>query len=234
MIEEVSFSAESETLVGCRYGVASAATPHLLFLHGGGPTSSKDSFRPLAICLMDRGISSFAFDFSGHGESSGSLGASSLAKRAAEARAALRLLAPSPVTSICAMSMGGHTALGLLGHVDFRRVVLFCPAVYSPRAEGLPFNEGFSDVIRDRNSWKEATVVETLRRFRGRLLLVRGAEDRVVPPEVATMIDENAPTTERKKIVTVPGLGHHVLERYYADPARMTSLANELARFLQQ
>ena len=96
----------------------------------------------------------------------------------------LCLGAACPPLALMASSMGGHTACQLLDALQPRALVLFCPAAYTPTAEHLPFGPAFQQTLRATTDFADALAWAALRRFRGRLLLVWGAEDAVIPPAV--------------------------------------------------
>src|SRR4051794_17833447 len=105
MIEKISFQVGNERLVGQLVLSHTKEKPSVLFVHGAGK-ATKERSQPLAERLAERSISSFAWDCSGHGESTGTMNHSSLQKRTIEAQMALTYTDPNQPLSICGFSMG--------------------------------------------------------------------------------------------------------------------------------
>jgi uncharacterized protein len=231
MNSKIKFSVGHETLVGQRVTLDPETLPKILFIHGAGQ-STKERALPLALEILKRGLSSFLFDFSGHGESSGQLKQSSLAKRLLEARAALRFCDKSTPLGLCGFSMGAHIALDLLPSTLVKTLILFYPAIYTRKASTVPFSEGFSEIIRQPRSWEDSEAIDTLGSFTGRLLVVRGEKDEVIPEGVFNLLDTTASRTSRKKFITVPEAGHLLLDRVYSDPVLFDQLVDQMIDFL--
>jgi len=234
MVIPVSFSAGEEKLAGLLVRGNASEKPEVLFLHGAG-RGSKQRPLPIAEYLLEKEkVSSFLFDFSGHGESSGILVASSLAKRVAEARAALQFFNPKEKFSICAFSMGGHIALELLADFQIENLVLFYPGIYTHKAKEVQFNQNFSEIIRQPESWKQATVIKNLHTFRGNLLIVIGDKDGVIPSGVIELIDAAAQQTKRKEVLRIQGADHLFLQKLLQDPTQKQMLCEKVADYLLQ
>ena len=105
----------------------------LFCLHGAG-ASNRFRFDRLRKRLFMKGVSSCAFDFIGHGETSGELAHSSLRERTEMATEVIRgyALKDQPIV-IVAASMSGYTAIRLLEQFDVRLLVLIVPAAYDRR-----------------------------------------------------------------------------------------------------
>jgi len=124
---KVQIGAGQETLIGEFLTRNPDDAPQLLFLHGAGQ-ANKERAKPLAEAIVDAtGLGAFLVDFSGHGESSGELSASSLKKRTHEAEAAWPFLADDKPLAVFAFSMGGHIALELLANHKIESLILFYP-----------------------------------------------------------------------------------------------------------
>lgn len=229
MISKVSFKVGKENLSGLFFKNETIVNRgNILFLHGAGE-AQKDKVFKLASTLLENQISSFAFDFSGHGESSGNLHESSLQKRVDEALGALEQFTTDNLT-ICAFSMGGHIALELLRSVPIQNLVLFCPAIYTPKAFRIPFDEKFTKVIREPDSWKNAEVLELLQKFTGKLLIFIGEKDKVIPKGVIELIDTNAISSSRKEIIIIPDVGHQILLAAKKDKRLMDTIVEKVVQ----
>ena len=187
----------------------SHSAPRTVALHGGG-ASSRVGYQPLLDFLADHGHSSVAFDFAGQGESAGDLAASGLRDRAQQALAVVGFLKmPQPV-SLIASSMGGHIACSLIEALAPPALVLYCPAAYEAAALDVPFGPAFQQVIRATSDFAASPAFDALERFEGRLLLVLGAEDAVIPRQVEDQYIRRARKARSVEVLRLDGAGHHL------------------------
>ena len=117
---------------------------------------------------------------------------------------------PQPF-SILAGSMGGYTAVTLLRRYVIANLILVVPAMYAAEAFAVPFNAGFTEIIRCPKSWESSDDWELLSRFTGRLLLVAGERDRVIPPGVIRNIYESARNAAERTLFVAPGASHTII-----------------------
>lgn len=215
--KEVQFAAAGETLSG-RFVMPddTDSAPRLLFLHGAGK-ATKERALPLALLLAeDHGVTSFGFDFSGHGNSTGSMENSSLRKRVDEASIAIEYAKIVEPISLIGFSMGGHIALEILKRKFVQTLLLFYPGVYTQDAFNVPFGDPeFHSVIRRDRSWASAEGFETIKQFTGNLLIVIGENDEVIPPEIPRMLMENSTMALKKRLIVVPHAAHNMLPTLY-------------------
>ena len=222
-------------LHGSTWGHMPASAPRLLSLHGGGATTNHRRVDYLLQPLATQGWAGAAFDFVGHGTTGGSLLGSSLADRQAQALAVaahLGLGATHPPLALIASSMGGHTACQLLDTLQPRALVLFCPAPYTPAAEHQPFGPAFQQTLRATTDFADALAWAALRRFRGRLLLVWGAEDAVIPPTVIQGYSKAAKAARSVDVVQLPGVGHALHVWLQTQPLAALALLQRIAALL--
>lgn len=178
-------------------------------LHGGG-ASSRLGYQPLLDFLAGHGHASVAFDFAGQGESTGDLAASGLRDRAQQALAVVDFLKmPRPV-SLIASSMGGHIACSLIEALAPPALVLYCPAAYEAAALEVPFGPAFQQVIRATADFSSSPAFDALERFEGRLLLVLGAEDAVIPKPVEHEYTQRTRRARSVEVLRLDGAGHHL------------------------
>lgn len=228
----IRFKVGPDLLVGQIVSKDSRSKPQVLFLHGAGQASKERAF-PIAERLAEEGIDSFSFDFSGHGESGGTLSESSLKKRTAQAFAATHYLdAESPAT-IIGFSMGGHIALELLKRCDrIENLFLFYPGIYTQEAYGVPFDTRFTAIIRQENSWQDATVVDPLEEFTGNLVIVIGENDHVIPKGVIDLIYARAKKAAHKEIIRIPHGEHILLPTILNDPELFDRIIKTMMRYM--
>ncbi|MFL5994537.1 MAG: alpha/beta fold hydrolase [Streptomyces sp.] len=166
-----------------------------VLLHGAG-RGSKERLLPLLDEFAAHGCRALAFDFSGHGESSGELAELSLRRRFEQAVAVIDAHAPAdgPLVLV-GFSMSGQTVADLARHYGERVAALgLCaPAVYAAEAWDVPFGHGdgrFSGIIRRPGSWRRSPALEVLRAYEGRAVLAVPGTDAVIPPEVTEAVQE--------------------------------------------
>ena len=233
MRRDVQFTSGKEQLAGRLFSSpTSTSQTGVLFLHGAGQ-ATKERAEPIVEKIYETGgLSSFTFDFSGHGKSSGTLESSSLQKRVSEARAALTACGFQQPISVCASSMGGHVALELLKYVNIQSLLLFYPAVYTKDAVDLPFGDPlFSSIIRGEKSWENSNVFNYLHDFTGNLLVVAGQKDNVIPREVIDLIMSNANLTNPKRLIVIEDAPHLLLSTLYERPSVFEDICNTIIEF---
>jgi pimeloyl-ACP methyl ester carboxylesterase len=178
----------------------------VLVLHGAG-TSNRERFKRLRTGLHAEGLPTCSFDFIGHGETGGELGPSSLKERTLQASRVIETCLKEPLTLIGA-SMSGYTAVKLTRLHEVKNLVLIVPAMYTPEAYEVPFNGGFSEIIRSHHSWERSDAWEILRGFRDKLLVVAAEHDSVIPREVVERIFHSASRAQFRELYIVPGASH--------------------------
>jgi dienelactone hydrolase len=233
--ERFGFRAGDETLAGALMVAGQKSSCRLLFLHGAG-TTDKERTRNLAVRMAEKGFSSFRFDFSGHGESTGCLAESSLQKRTREAMAALQFTDPSSSVSICAFSMGGHIALEMLRRTQDKvaNLLLFAPAVYDRKAFEVPFGAGFSDIIRRHESWRDTDVIDKLREFSGSFLICIGDRDAVIPSGVIDLLANCAGSARRREVWRLAGVDHQIAKWVADDDDALELVAAKVEEYLSE
>lgn len=208
---KISFEAGAEKIAGfvLEHGPEQKTKPTFMFLHGAG-TGNKERVLSFSDFLVENGVSILAIDFSGHGESSGTLKESSLAKRVNEAKTAIELFTPQSGLTICGSSMGGYVGLKMLEYFDVKNLILLAPAIYNRRALNVRFDSGFTEIIREPESWKDSDALELLEKFTGNLLIVIGQNDQIIPAGVVPLLDQYSQQVTKKEIIFIPDCGHAV------------------------
>ncbi|MCX5206556.1 alpha/beta fold hydrolase [Streptomyces sp. NBC_00237] len=194
-----------------------------LVLHGAG-NGDKQSPTVLAAHLAARGHHALAFDFSGHGDSSGALGELSLRRRFEQARTVADACLPADVPLVLVgFSMSGQTVADLAAHYGPRvaAIGLGAPAVYAAEAWPVPFGAGFTGIIRTPDSWRKSPALDV---FRGlpegvRAVLATPAVDAVIPPEVTGAVEEALGASRAEYVRTVLPEADHRLSLWFASDA---------------
>jgi pimeloyl-ACP methyl ester carboxylesterase len=176
-------------------GPGEPARATAVLLHGAG-SGSKERLLPLLSEFAAHGCHALAFDFSGHGESTGLLSELSLRRRFEQAVSVIDAHArvDGPLVLV-GFSMSGHTVADLVRHYGDRVAALgLCaPAVYAAQAWDVPFGAGdgrFSEIIRRPGSWRESPALDVLRGYEGRAVLAVPGTDEVIPLAVTDAVSE--------------------------------------------
>ena len=205
-----------------------------LVLHGGGG-SSRSKFSYLRGRLLEKGISSCAFDFIGHGDTGGDLKTSSLLERSEQA---FTVIESQPVTrplTVIGASMGAYTAVKLMDRYPVETLVLLVPAMYAAEAYPVSFNSGFTQIIRKPNSWEHSDAWKLLADFRGKLFIVAAEFDRVIPPGVIEKIYSSAVRARKKELHIAPGVSHFVFTELRAkDPEAFERILDRMVDTIKQ
>ncbi len=222
--------AGQERLAGTKVLASSAISPEVLSFHGSGAAANRSRVRYILDYLASRGMSSLCFDFSGHGESTGRIEQGTLATRRKEAEAAAELLNPGVSPVLIGTSMGGYIAALLAPVIQPRSLILFCPAAYSAETMHLRFDENFTSITRRPGAYINSPAFQGLRSYRGKLLIVAGGKDAIIPREVIALYEESAPLTRFKETLWLEESDHKI-HSWLADhlPERTAVLEKVLA-----
>lgn len=104
-------------------------------------------------------------------------------------------------------------ALSPLSYWNFlksKTLILLCPALYDQQANATSFDSGFTEIIRSPESWKKTDVLPLLESFTGRILLVVGEKDTVIPSGVIELIDFHTPNASKKKLYFIKNCPHSI------------------------
>ncbi|MEV5574790.1 alpha/beta fold hydrolase [Spirillospora sp. NPDC052269] len=213
MLIDFTHDHDGERLSGVCGGDPSGVTA--VVLHGAG-ASSRQRLLPLVREFVARGCRGIAFDFSGHGESSGELGELSLRRRFEQAVAVIDAHAGTDgPLALVGFSMSGQTVADLVRHYGDRVATLgLCaPAVYAAEAWDVPFENGngrFSGIIRRPDSWREAPALQVLRTYEGRAVLAVPGTDAVIPPAVTESVQDALAARSRYTRFDLPDAQHQL------------------------
>jgi len=210
----------------------------LICLHGAGK-AQRSRFQKLRNKLALNRVSSLAFDFIGHGDSSGVLEQDSLQSRTQQALEVIRHHAKNKKNtdeksniSILATSMSAYTAIKLTELVVVKKLILVVPAVYHHKAYPIQFNSGFSDIIRKPSNWINTDAWDLLEPFEGDLLVITAELDEVIPKAIPDFILDLAVNANYKHSMEVPASTHQIMQHITDNAEALDSFTNEVAQFL--
>ncbi|WP_411150072.1 alpha/beta fold hydrolase [Streptomyces sp. A30] len=184
-------------------------------LHGAG-NGGKERLLPLLADFVAHGCRGLALDFSGHGESTGTLRELSLRRRFEQAVSVIDAFAPANGPLILVgFSMSGQTVADLAAHYGDRVTALgLCaPAVYAGEAWDVPFGAGdgsFSAIIRTPGGWRASPALDVLRAYEGRAVLAVPGTDAVIPPEVTEAVQDALCTRAQFTRFELPEANHQL------------------------
>jgi pimeloyl-ACP methyl ester carboxylesterase len=223
---------ESHTLIGDV--IALGTSPRVLVLHGAG-NSNRGRFQMLREELFAKGISTVAFDFVGHGDTGGDLKSSSLSSRTRQACRIVDALNLQQPLSVIGASMSAYTSIKLLEHFHIKSLILLVPAMYTSRAYSIPFNRGFSDIIRQPQSWVQSDAWRLLADYKGRLMIVAGENDQIIPRDVINRIYDSALNAAERKLYIAPNASHFVFtDLRENDPDEFNYVFDQICNVLQE
>ncbi|MER7482850.1 alpha/beta fold hydrolase [Streptomyces sp. NPDC126510] len=204
-----------ERLSGLATGGGRPGRATVVLLHGAG-NGSKERVVPWLAEFAAHGCHALAFDFSGHGESTGLLSELSLRRRFEQAVSVIdaRAREGAPLVLV-GFSMSGQTVADLVRHYGDRVAALgLCaPAVYAGEAWDVPFGAGdgpFSEVIRRPGSWRNSPALDVLRAYEGRAVLVVPGTDEVIPPAVTEVLSDALARRAQFTHQVLPEAGHRL------------------------
>jgi pimeloyl-ACP methyl ester carboxylesterase len=204
--------------------------PTFVWIHGGG-VGTKERIYTSSDVLEEKNITMLSFDQSGAGKDKDNIKQSSLQRRTEETKYAIEHFASKEPLTVCGSSMGGEIALRMLEHFPIKSIILFCPAIYDEAAFLVKFGEGFTDLIREPNSWQRSSTLPLLEKFTGELLIVIGELDSVIPPGVIELLDTHSPQVSRKEIYRIPNCGHKYQEYLDEHPDEGERVAQKVLEF---
>jgi len=222
---------EAHTIIGDVF--SRSDLPRVLVLHGAG-NSNRGRFQMLRRQLYDRRISSAAFDFVGHGDTGGDLNSSSLRSRTRQACRVVDSLNLKQPFSVIGASMSAYTSVKLLEHYQIKTLILLVPAMYTSQAYSIPFNQGFSDIIRQPQSWVQSDAWRLLADYTGRLLIVAAENDQVIPRDVINRIYDSAINAAERKLYIAPSASHFVFTDLRTnDPKEFDHVFDQICNMLK-
>jgi pimeloyl-ACP methyl ester carboxylesterase len=229
---QIQVEFETHTIVGDILSRNDA--PRVLVLHGAG-NSNRRRFQMLREELFVEGITSVSFDFVGHGDTGGDLKRASLSSRTRQACTVVDSLNLKQPFAIIAASMSAYTAVRLLEHYQIKNLILLVPAMYAAQAYSLPFNGGFTEVIRQPQSWIQSDAWRLLADYTGRLLIVAGENDRIIPRDVVSRIYDSAVNAAERTLYIAPGASHFVFtDLRKNDPEEFDNVFGQICNFLKE
>ncbi|QIS08724.1 alpha/beta hydrolase [Nocardia arthritidis] len=215
-------------LIAYERRIGDRAGGFVVFLHGAG-TGSMERTTQLATEVVAAGANTVAFDFSGHGRSTGTLAELSLRRREVQAAAVIGALCdPGAPLVLVGFSMSGQTVCDIIGSVGADAVFLCCPAAYRPDVAELPFgNPEFTRMIREEGAWSASTAFGAVAAFPGEVAFVIPDQDEVIPPALTRTYLDSRPDS---LLLTLPGCPHRIAGWLRNKPEQRQRLVAAMSR----
>lgn len=231
MIKNLTFKVDNEVIAGTIFSKDDdTILPKFIFLHGGG-VSTKESVQNIASPIINMGMNILAFDFSGQGESTGELKKSSLQKRQNEATVMINQFSSKEPLIVCGASMGGYIAIKMLESHQIDTLILLCPAIYDRKSVNVRFDSGFTEIIRKNLSWLDSDALFLLEKFKGKLLIVIGDRDEVIPLDVIKLIFTHAKNAKKREIHMIPGCPHQMFAWVNSNRDELIKLEEKIVEY---
>lgn len=212
----------------CEYKLAST---NVVILHGAGASNSS-RFYSIAQEILRQQLGVILFDFSGQGQSGGTLAESSLEHRKAQATSVITTLTDEKSSLLLVgFSMSGQTTCDLLPIFGNRikSILLGCPAAYAYEACSIPFgNPDFTRILRTPDSWSTSTAFKNLSAFRGKTTIAVGSNDTVIPKGV---IDSFAQAANNPNYIEYNNVSHALAVWLSEHPKIQTELITKLVAY---
>ena len=211
--------------------VSSDEKPDVFIFHGAG-ISDRTRYAKFRTFLGEENINSCAVDFIGHGETGGSMSDSSLEKRTLQAKAVINSFDIQKPLKIIGSSMSGHNAIKLTELFEVESLILFVPGIFCTSSYSVPFGPEFSKLIRENESWQDSDAWEILGKYTGKLLIIAGEKDEVIPLHLIQKIYDGAVHSYQKELIVVPGATHSVLKFLEENPNEKDSVFKKIISYL--
>lgn len=130
--------------------------------------------------------------------------------------------------------MGGHIACTLISRLSPPALVLFCPAAYATAAQEATFGPRFQSVLRSTVDYAGSPAFSALEQFEGKLLLVYGTSDSVIPAEVFEQYERRATRAKQVEVVRLPGVGHRVHDWLRSHPEEYKNVLDSVLQTLPE
>lgn len=230
--KEFRINAGKESLACSLDYQGASKRPTVIALHGAGP-SNRSHTQYLSETFIKNGENVVRFDFSGQGESSGTMQESSIAKRQDEAIAIIKHFhIDTDNLTVIGTSMGGYIAASLAKFYPVKNLILFCPAAYDVTAWNVPFNGGFTDILRRDLSLLKSNVPELLANFTGNSLLLWAENDEIIPPLIVDMYESALSGKANHATYVIQG-SPHPIHRWVADKEEQKAkILEEIRKFI--
>jgi len=226
----VSFN--KHTIVGDT--LQSTHNDKLIILHGAGK-ASRERYSSFRNCIFKHhSISTIAFDMVGHGETGGYLNESSLKQRTDQVITVVdHLNIPEPL-SIMGTSMGGYTAIKLTKFFKIKNLILVVPGIYHHCAYSIQFDNSFSKIIRQNNSWLQSDAFDLLESFTGKLLLISAEFDDVIPKGVIEGIVKSTEHLDIREHYSIQDSSHLIFNFLNKNKKELELFTSIISRFLNK
>lgn len=215
MNEAVQIFSEGQRMDGVLCLPASVPPPYPTVIMLPGMTGTNKKYIPLAERLAEKGIAALAVNLRAHGTSEGSMETLTPAGGHADALAVFDFVAARDDIDrtrigMCGSSYGGMLTALISDERAFRSMLLRAPAAYTERM----LQTTYEDLMADESGMffriddlDACPAMQSIRQFRGPLLVVTSEKDVIIPMRVFEKYVSAAGGT-RKELKVIEGAPH--------------------------
>jgi esterase/lipase len=220
MIEKVEIFVNSQKIKGTIFypEILQDKNPAVIFFTG--MTSSEYRYVDRAKELVKKGIIVFTLSYRGHGDSEGDFNLLTVNDLVVDGLAAYNFIASKKVVDkkhigICGVSVGATVAILTANKFLISSLVLRAPAVYSDEMMSFTLNQLMTKektIFKDMKNIEETVAIQSIKKFKGNLLLVVSENDQIIPKSIPQSIYDNAIGVKSKNICIIPEATHNLSE----------------------
>ena len=206
---EFSIAVAKQVSVGCRFHIADAGAPEILFFHGNGEIAA--DYDDIAPAYKRLGINLLAAEYRGYGSSSGTPTASSMVRDADVVFTEIRKWRAQQKHAgplfIMGRSLGSVSALEIADRHpgDIAGVIIESGFAYTePLLRFLGVNTGYLGITEADGFGNYGKAG----RCKKPLLVIHAQHDQFIPVSDAQALLKNCPA-ERKQLIIIPGADHN-------------------------
>lgn len=200
--EDFSFKCDGHNLAATIDYNGNSDKPTILALNGSRP-GNRQSPVYWTSTLARHGYSCLRFDYSGHGDSSGNPNVT-LRELCRQALAASKFLDDKKPITLIGTSLGGHTTISLLPHLNVENLILICPAAYDAQALEASYDERYLHLLS--NGYGQ--IFDNLKNYKGNFLHIIGEKDDIIPAHVNHLFKEHSINCKKRDFIVVPDAPH--------------------------
>jgi uncharacterized protein len=192
------------------------AFPGVIFFHGNG--GNGDKYFEAGRYLVNKGIMSLAFNYTGCGRSDGNYFTQTYKDAITDASFAYNFFLKQENLDknrlgIVGGSFGGFVASMMLPEFVTKSLVLLSPSAHadplSTKIDMGPLEEEVK-YFQDRKNWENSKTYKNVEDYKGNLLVIKSENDENVPSEVVDKYFQTAKNVSKRKLITIKGADHRL------------------------
>lgn len=207
--------------------------PAVLFLHGSGNKDDRTGFSLVRQILLNyHGISSCAFDFVGHGGTSGEGERSSLVQRTAQVQDIVDACFDCQPFSIVAIGTGAYPALKLAALAPVRSLTLIAPVLHVAASRAMDSDETTGEQLYNRApSLDDLGLCQIVQNFQGGVHLISTEHDQKAASQLIAELKQNSAISCEHSVLGTPQnfQSHELMELINGESSILMNVARTSA-----